>query len=187
MLKTLLFMAISLTVLVGCNSDDNNSQAANSSDSTAAEGSENAIGVQSSAAGANIKLVVTGGDMAGTYEATCSSTCCSHGIAGENVFGIQFTGEGKGEKELTSVQLMAGDVTGNKTTKEFLVTVSFGDVSDAKRKSYTIQTSKFYNIKKEGSGTLDIEYTDTKSKVKLQGKTSDNVELDLTVECHSTM
>lgn len=188
MLQKLFTLSFIALLSIGCG-NDNSGQNGNEKDtaSNAVETTEADNNAKSE--GANIRLIVTGGDMAGTYEAVCKTTCCSHGIAGKNVFGTQYSEEGKGPKELSSVQLMIGDVTGDKTTDEFLVTVSFGELFGDNTKSYTIQTSDFYSntYKKQGSGTVDLKYSKPKSTVKLKGRTADNVEIDLTIECHTTM
>src|SRR5688500_17228068 len=76
---------------------------------------------------AAVHVVVTGGPHAGTYDAVCKTACCSYEIAGEKIFGNQYSETGKNANELSSVQLVVEDVAGNKTTNEFLMTVSFGD------------------------------------------------------------
>ena len=187
MLKKLFLMSAATFMLMSCGDSTSQDQAKETNESSS--DAKETTNANAGGEGANIKLVITGGDMAGTYTASCKTTCCSHGIAGENVFGTQYSEEGKGPNELSSVQLMIGDVTGDKTTDEFLVTVSFGELFGANTKSYTIQTSNFYSnsFKKQGSGTVDLKYSKPKSTVKLKGKTADNVELDLTIECHTTM
>ena len=190
MIRKLFFTAITIGLLMGCgNNNSSNDQEKNTGDSTPGAGSTSGETNNQGKEGANIRLVVTGGEMAGTYEAVCKTTCCSHGIAGENVFGTQYSEDGKAPNELSSVQLMIGNVTGDKTTDEFLVTISFGDLFGKNSKSYTIQTSEFYKetYKKQGSGTIDLKYSKPRSTVKLKGKTEDNVEIDLTIDCHTTM
>src|SRR5918993_6113732 len=90
---------------------------------------------------ATINVTITGGDMAGTYSAVCTDACCSWGIAGDNVFGNQYSENGKNPKELSSVQLIVDDVKqGNKSTTEFTTTISFGELFGANSKSFNIDT-----------------------------------------------
>jgi hypothetical protein len=133
---------------------------------------------------ATIKLTLAGDEMAGTYEAVCKDACCSYGIAGDKIFGNQYSETGKGPKELSSVQLVVNDVTGNKTTNNFLVTVSFGELFGKDSKSYTINTDKGNT---QGSGTLDLQYSPDKATVHIKGKSKEGAEIDLQMECHKIM
>ena len=135
---------------------------------------------------ADIKLVVSGGDNAGTYNTVCRDACCSFAIAGEKTFGNQYSETGKGANELSSVQLVVENVTSGstKTTNEFLVTVSFGELFGENSKTYTINTQKG---KGEGSGTVTVQYANDKAHVTLKGKTKEGVELDLDMECHKVI
>src|SRR5688572_4127106 len=88
------------------NTDSKTTQNETSSTSASTPGEERA----------KISVSLAGGDMAGTYSAVCRDACCSWGIAGENVFGNQYSKTGKGPKELSSFQLIVDNVTqGNKT------------------------------------------------------------------------
>jgi hypothetical protein len=131
---------------------------------------------------ASIKVVLTGGELAGTYNATCRDACCSYGIAEKTTFGNQYSETGKGEKDLSSVQLIVDDVTGDKSTGEFLVTVTIGDFLNPKSTSYTIDTRKKADDKK-GTGNIDLKYSNNKATVKLVGKTEDGVGIELDMEC----
>jgi hypothetical protein len=73
------------------------------------------------------------------------------------------------------------DVTGDKTTNQFLVTVTIGDFLNPKSTSYTIDTRK--KADEKGSGNIDLKYSNNKATVKLVGKTEDGVGIDLTMEC----
>lgn len=133
---------------------------------------------------ANISVTLTGGDIPGTYQAVCSDACCSYGIAGEKVFGNQYSETGKGAKELSSVQLWIDDVTGDKTTKEFLVTVAFGELFGKDSKSYTIDTRKGAT---KGSGTVDLKYSGGKASVEIKGTSQEGVQIDLKMQCNKVL
>lgn len=132
---------------------------------------------------ATINVTLSGaGDMDGSYSAICRDACCSWGIAGEKVFGNQYSETGKGPKELSSVQLVVDDVEeGNKSTKEFMVTVSFGELFGEDSKSYNINTR---DGRSEGSGTLDLQYSGNKASVTIKGKSKEGATIDLKMECH---
>ena len=170
-----------LATLAGCG-DNKTDSTINTTGTEATTGQEPAPagGTQADKAPtAKVHVVVTGGPHAGTYEAVCRTACCSYEIAGEKIFGNQYSETGKKANELSSVQLVVDDVTGNKTTDEFLMTVSFGDMLKD-MVSYTINTQKG---RKEGSGTLDLKYANNQGTVQIKGKTKDGIGLDVTLNC----
>ncbi|HEY9362713.1 MAG TPA: hypothetical protein VIQ00_05595 [Chitinophagaceae bacterium] len=179
MLKQKLMVILLAAFFASCSNDNKTAGSENTKDSLSEQ--ETTTTAPVSGPHANIKLVITGGEMAGTYEAVCRESCCSFGIAGDKTFGTQYSEEGKGPKELSSVQMIVNDVTGNKTTDEFTVTFSFGELFGADSKSFTINTAKGHN---DGSGTLSLEYAADKASVHLQGKTKDGIGLNLEMECH---
>lgn len=131
---------------------------------------------------ATINVTLSGaGDMDGSYSAICRDACCSWGIAGDKVFGNQYSETGKGPKELSSVQLIVDDVDGNKSTREFTVTVSFGELFGENSKSYNINTR---DGRSEGSGTLDLQYSGDKATVTIKGTSKEGATIDLKMECH---
>lgn len=134
---------------------------------------------------ASINFTIKGGGLDGTYNASCKSGCCSWGIAGENVFGNQYSETGKGAKELSSVQLIVDDVKqGSKSTKEFTVTVSFGELFSEEGKSFNINTRKG---RSEGSGTLDLQYSGNTATVTIKGKSKEGPEIDLKLQCNNVL
>ena len=138
-----------------------------------------------SAVRANINVTITGGDMAGSYAAECKDACCSWGLAGENVFGNQYSETGKGPKELSSVQLIVDGVTsGKKSTNAFLVTVSFGELFGKDSKSFNIDTRKG---EKKGSGTVDVEYDGQKALVIIKGVSAEGPSIDLKMTCNKVI
>ena len=180
MRKFLCFALIGWTIFAGCS--DETKPADETPDSTSSAGGNTTTpGGGNNKPRADIRLTLTGGAFAGTYNATCTDACCSYGIAGETTFGNQYSVTGKGDKELSSVQLVVEDVTGDKTTNQFLVTVTIGDFLNPKSTSYTIDTRK--KADEKGSGNIDLKYSNNKATVKLVGKTEDGVGIDLTMEC----
>src|SRR5262247_3370376 len=158
--KDLLYgAAIALLLATSCNNTDKNSKTASSSDTTSATNDQSST-ANTTSEKANINVTITGGDMAGSYSATCKDGCCSWGIAGENVFGNQYSETGKGAKELSSVQLIVDNVKGNVSTKEFTLTVSFGELFGKDSKSFNIDTRKG---RTQGSGALDLQYSGDKA------------------------
>ena len=181
-IKNFVFAGLMATVLLSCNDnkDGGTNETAGSDTSETKSQTDNA----NSAVRANIDVTITGGDMAGTYSAECKDACCSWGIAGENVFGNQYSETGKGPKELSSVQLVVDGVTGNKSTKEFLLTVSFGELFGKDSKSFNIDTRPGH---KEGSGTLDLQYSGEKAVVTIKGVSAEGPSIELKMNCNKVM
>jgi hypothetical protein len=182
-IKTIVFSFATLFLLSACNNDkagaDTASKPADSSATTPATTAN--ASTADKAERASINLALSGGDMAGSYSAICRDACCSWGIAGDNVFGNQYSETGKGPKELSSVQLIVDDVKqGNKSTNEFTLTVSFGELFGKDSKSFNIDTRKG---KKEGSGKLDLQYEGEKAVVTIKGTSKEGPAIDLKMEC----
>jgi hypothetical protein len=178
-IKKSLFVGFSALVLLSaCNNNAKTADASKTPDSGAAK--TNAADNES-AARSTINVTVSGGDMNGTYSAVCKTGCCSWGIAGDKVFGNQYSETGKGAKELSSVQLIVDDVTGNKSTTNFTLTVGFGDLLGKDSKSFNIDTR---GGKNNGSGTLDLQYSGDKATVKIKGTSAEGPAIELTMECN---
>lgn len=179
--NSLLIALATFFFLAACNDNGNNTDASQPTDSAGAKASstETASDVRST-----IHVTITGGDMNGSYEAVCKEGCCSWGIAGNNVFGNQYSETDKGPKELSSVQLIVDDVTGDKSTKEFTLTVGFGELFGKDSKSFNIDTRSGKN---KGSGTLDLKYSGDKATVTIKGVSAEGPSIDLTMECNKVM
>jgi len=177
---TLLFGATAILLGASCN----DSKEQSSKTSVPSDNNETEAPAAGATAAPNINLTITGGDMAGSYTATCKNGCCSWGIAGANVFGNQYSETGKGPKELSSVQLIVDNVTGNKSTKEFTLTVSFGELFSNGSKSFNIDTR---NGNKRGSGTLDLQYSGDKATVAIKGVSAEGPSIDLKMDCNKVI
>ena len=178
--KPLLQLAIAAIILFSsCNANNEKTSGTDSSDTT--QKSTGSPESENTTVRANINVTIGGGDYAGSYAAECKDACCSWGIAGEKVFGNQYSETGKGPKELSSVQLVVDDVSeGKKSTKEFMLTVSFGELFSEQGKSFNINTREG---KSEGSGTLDLEYSGNKAIVTIKGVSKEGPSIDLKMEC----
>jgi hypothetical protein len=176
--------AIALLMATSCNNNtDGNSKTASSSDSASTTNTQPSS-TSTASEKASINVTITGGDMAGTYSATCKDGCCSWGIAGENVFGNQYSETGKGAKDLSSVQLIVDNVKGNTTTKEFTLTVGFGELFGKDTKTFNIDTRQG---RSKGSGTVDLQYSGDKATVTIKGVSGEGPSIDLKMECNKVM
>jgi hypothetical protein len=178
--KSLLIGFIAIFLLASCNNSGKATDATKTTGSTGTATSPS----NESATKSTINITIAGGDMNGEYTAVCKTGCCSWGIAGDKVFGNQYSETGKGPKELSSVQLIVDDVTGNKSTKEFTLTVGFGELFGKDSKSFNIDTRKG-NAK--GSGTLDLQYSGDKATVTIKGTSAEGPAIDLKMECNKVM
>ena len=185
-LKNLLYAMIAFMLITSCNnSNQPNPKASSSSDSaTASTSATQPASTNTGTEKAGINVRITGGDMAGSYSATCKEGCCSWGIAGDNIFGNQYSETGKGPKELSSVQLIVDNVKGNTSTKEFTLTVSFGELFSDKGRSFNIDTRGGRN---KGSGSLDLQYSGDKATVTIKGVSGEGPSIDLKMECNKVM
>ena len=180
MLKKQLFLFCTSTLLfIACGDNKKAAETTTTNDSSETAKTDNTEQSSNEPVRSNIKVTVKDGPMAGTYEAQCREGCTSYGIAGEKVLGNQYSETDKGPKELSSVQLIVDDVTGDKQTKEFTLTVSLGDWLNKKGTDFNINTRKGKN---EGSGTADIKYAGEKANVKITGKSKEGPELEVEID-----
>ena len=184
MLKKLFFPFSVLVILfISCGENKKTGETTSSNDTTTTSKEESSA----PAAGAvksNITVTIKDGPMAGTYEAVCREACTSYGIAGEKIFGNQYSETNKGPKELSSVQLIVDNVTGDKQTKEFMLTVSIGDWVNNKSTNFNINTQ---NGKSDGSGTLDLKYSGEKATVKIAGKSKEGSDIEVLLDANTVL
>ena len=130
-----------------------------------------------------IHLEVTGGPHAGSYHVRLNQPTCSYGLAGEKMWGNQYSIDSKDPKEFSSLQLMVPDApAAAKGTSAFLITASFGPLFDNAGRSYEINTLADTR-KKEGKGTISIDDRGSTGKVTFDGTTAAGVGLKGTIEC----
>lgn len=159
-------------------------------------GGEGPPSVQASTGGGTattIHLVVAGGPHGGTYDAKSSDITCSYGLAGEGVWGNQYSVTGKKPNEFSSLQLIAPQAKAAAGgTDTFLLTVGFGELGKPGYTEHTINTGVSLTGKpddsmREGSGTITVEDKGKAGKVTFKGKAKDNVALEGTLDCHQMM
>src|SRR5688500_12390515 len=95
---TLPCLCLIAILILSCNDakeDKTTTEVSTDTTETATETNKNAPVI------ATLNVTMTGGELAGTYTASCKEGCCSWGIAGNNVFGNQYSEAGKGPKELS--------------------------------------------------------------------------------------
>jgi hypothetical protein len=129
--------------------------------------------------GTDIILKLTGGNNAGTYEVTSNESTCSEGLSGEKSFGNQYSETGKGDKELSAVQMIAEDYDeAKKGTSNFNVQFSFGSLVNGT--SYNLDPRK--NM---GTGKLTITESGRAKIATIEGKTKEGVDIKAVVTCRT--
>jgi hypothetical protein len=180
------FLSAAILTLAACGKSDSAAQAG---------GGESAVQTPKGSGGTatTIHLVVTGGPHAGTYDAKSENLTCTYGFAGKGSWGNQYSVQGKGAKEFSSLQLIVPDTKDAADgTDKFLITVGFGELMKPSWSEHTINTGASLHgvsddVKKEGTGMVTVDDKGKTGKVTFKGKTKDNVGLEGTIDCHQLM
>ena len=180
-MKRIAFITLSI-VLFSCHSSSNST--GNSDTATSTKQQAAVSQVSTGDAASVIKVTLTGGPNAGTYTATSKETTCSMGLTGDKSFGNQYSVDGKGDNEFSSLQLIVNNTDEAKSgTSNFMVTVGFGKLMMGK--SYTIDGAS--DEHKKGSGTLKLTESGKEKDVTIDGTTADGVHITATLTCKLVM
>lgn len=134
-----------------------------------------------------VHIVVSGGPLAGTYDAKMMDGGCSYGLAGEGAWGNQYSINSKDPKAFTSLQLVVPDAkAAAKGTTVFQMTAGFGPLFGKGQTSYDINTRPESSTKK-GSGTVTVDDKGSTGHVTFDAKTAEGVGLKGTIDCASVM
>ena len=134
----------------------------------------------------SVHVVITGGPMAGTYDATETKGGCSTGANGPGSWGNAFTNVKAGEKELGALSLIVpSSKAAAAGTKEFMVQFRLGSIL-GKNVSYTIETRPGEK-KPAGSGLVTVASAGTTAKVTIAAKTADGISLQATIDCKTVI
>ncbi len=170
-MKYSLFLVVA-ALIVSCNSSS--TKADNTSPDNAAVQPASAT---DNGKGTEITVNLTGGSNAGTYKVSSKESTCSMGLTGEKSFGNQYSETGKGEKELSSVQMIADNYgEAKKGTSNFNVQFGFGSLVNGS--SYSLNPNK-----NSGSGKLTITENGSAKIATVEGKTKDGVGIKAVITC----
>jgi len=134
-----------------------------------------------------IHLEVSGGANAGTYDVEMKDGGCSYGLAGDDVWGNQYSVDAKNPNQLSSLQLVVPNAkAASNGTSEFQLTAQFGPLFGEGGHSYDVNTQK-HTASTSGSGTVTVQDQGKTGKVTFDVKTADGVGLKGTVDCQSVM
>lgn len=177
--QALAFPAVVTLLISACGGGDEQSQDEVAS-TTGAEG-----GPAAGAPATTIHLVVTGGEHAGTYDATSADLTCTYGFAGPGSWGNQYSVTEKAEGEFSSLQLIVPDAKdAGDGTERMLMTVGFGPLLGPAYSEHTIDAREG---KGKGRGTIAVDDRGSRGKVSFKGTSADGVGLEGTIECHQVM
>lgn len=158
---------LALLLLVGCSSEAADTPSASEEVPTASAGPAT-----------EIRLEVTGGAFAGTYDTISERATCSEDLVGAGAWGNQFF---EPEQEgLQSLQLIVPDAeSAAGGTGEFNVSVRVNG------ETYTVETRP--DRTPQGSGTVTVDRSASPAKVELDVQTADGVALRSMITCHEVM
>ncbi|HEY1015878.1 MAG TPA: hypothetical protein VGE07_24425, partial [Herpetosiphonaceae bacterium] len=136
--------------------------------------------------GQTIKLTLTGGQDAGSYEVTTKDGACSYGIAEAASWGNQYSIATADPAAFSSLQLIAASVDPASGTNQFMTTVSFGELFSAAGRNYEIKALDG-DEDGAGSGTVLVDDRGETATIRIQGQTAEGVGIDATIECLSVI
>ena len=181
-----IFTIAATLLFLGCNNSSNNKTANAAADSTSAATSKTEAATSGSAA-SEISVTLTGGANAGIYHVMSKDPTCSEGLTGDNSFGNQYSETGKGDKDLSSLQLIIDDKNAaKKGTDKFSIQVGFGKLFQGK--TYEINTrSANSGTTQKGRGKATLTESGSTKTVVIEGKTTDGVGISATLTCNKVV
>jgi hypothetical protein len=130
----------------------------------------------------SVHVVITGGALAGSYDATSMKGGCSTGANGPGSWGNAFNNVKAGERELGSLSLIVPNAKAAASgAKEFLVMLRLGSIL-GKNTLYTIETRPSEK-KLAGSGLVTVADAGATAKVTIAATTADGVKIQATIDC----
>jgi hypothetical protein len=134
----------------------------------------------------SVHVVITGGPMAGTYDATTTKGGCSTGANGPGSWGNAFSNVKAGPKEIGALSLIVPDAKAAAAgTKQFMMQLRLGSIL-SKNVSYTIETRPTEKTP-EGQGTVTVSDAGATGKVTIDGKTKDGIGVTAAIDCKAVV
>jgi hypothetical protein len=133
-----------------------------------------------------VHVVVTGGAMAGTYDASETKGGCSTGANGPGSWGNAFSNTKAAEREVGALSLIVPSAKAAAAgTKEFYMQVRFGPIM-GKNVAYDVET-RAGQAKPTGAGLVTVADAGATAKVTINAKTADGVGIQATIDCKSVI
>jgi len=137
--------------------------------------------------GSVIKVVITGGPNAGTYNLTSTETTCSRNATGANSFGNQYST--RAATGLTSVQLIISDAkkAASGGTSDCYISVRFGKIIGGTKYEFGKLPKGFGGEDAGGKGTASLSGSGNNTTSTIEGTTKAGVKLQVTIQCSSVL
>ena len=137
--------------------------------------------------GSVIKVVITGGPNAGTYNVSSTETTCSRGATGANSFGNQYST--RAAQGLTSVQLIISDAkkAASGGTADCYLSVRFGKLIGGTKYEFGKLPASFNGGDSGGKGMATLSGSGNATTSTIEGTTKAGVKLQVTIQCRSVM
>jgi hypothetical protein len=134
----------------------------------------------------SVHVVITGGPMAGTYDATATKGGCSTGANGPGSWGNAFSNVKAGPKEIGALSLIVPDAKAAAAgTKQFLMQLRLGSILQ-QNVSYMIETRPTEKSQ-QGEGTVKVADAGATGKVTIEGKTKDGIGVTAAIDCKTVV
>lgn len=137
--------------------------------------------------GSVIKVIVTSGPNAGTYNLSSAETTCSRNATGANSFGNQYsTREAQG---LTSVQLIISDAKKAAAggTSDCYLSIRFGKLIGGTKYEFGKLPASFGGSDAGGKGTASLSGSGNNTTSTIEGTTKAGVKIQVTIQCKSVL
>ncbi len=137
--------------------------------------------------GSVIKVVITGGANAGTYNLASTETTCSRNATGANSFGNQYSTRAK--TGLTSVQLIISDAkkAASGGTGDCYLSVRFGDIMKGTTYEFGKMPKLFGGTDAGGKGMASLSGSGNNTTSTIDGTTKAGVKIQVTIQCKSVL
>ncbi|MVM39893.1 hypothetical protein GO730_23580 [Spirosoma sp. HMF3257] len=137
--------------------------------------------------GSVIKVIVTGGPNAGTYNLTSAETTCSRNATGANSFGNQYST--RAATGLTSVQLIIGDAkkAASGSTSDCYLSIRFGKLIGGTKYEFGKLPASFGGEDTGGKGTAGLSGSGNTTTSTIEGTTKSGVKIQVTIQCRSVL
>jgi len=135
----------------------------------------------------SVHVVITGGPMAGTYDATETKGGCSTGANGPGSWGNAFSNAKAGAKEIGALSLIVPDAKAAAAgTRQFMMQLRIGSILSPSNVAYTIETRPSEK-NPQGEGTVKVADAGATAKVTIDGKTKDGIGVTATIDCKTVV
>lgn len=149
-------------------------------------GGAGAAQISAQAVTESVHVVIAGGPMAGTYDATETKGGCSTGANGPGSWGNAFSNVKAGPKEIGALSLIVPDAKAAAAgTRQFFLQLRLGSILQ-QNVSYMIETRPAEKGL-QGEGTVKVTDAGATGKVTIEGKTKDGIGLTATIDCKTVV